>query len=111
MKIENLISEIDKPNIISSGRKKQGNQQEYIEDKAKVYSKLSYTYLKKCGKVNHILKDVVYDQEKPYEKFKVTNKTSLKILHKKEVKPIHQRVKDILTKKDKYVKRVQLYDN
>lgn len=53
-----------------------------------MYSKLSYTYLKKCGKVNHILKDEVYEEEKPYEKFRVTNKTSLKILHKKEVKPI-----------------------
>ena len=57
------------------------------------------------------MKDEVYDEEKPYEQFRVTNKTSLKILHKKEVKPIHERVKDILTKKDKYVRRIQLHDN
>lgn len=54
-----------------------------------MYSKLSNTYLNKCKKVNRILKDEVYEEEKPYEKFRVTNKTSLKILHKKEVKPIH----------------------
>lgn len=114
MKIENLICEIDRPNVVSSGRKKQGNQLsigEHVEDKDNMYSKLSNTYLKKCNKVNRILKDQVYEEEKPYEKFRVTNKTSLKILHKKEVKPIHERVKDILTKKDKYVKRVQLHDN
>lgn len=27
------------------------------------------------------------------------------------MKPIHERVKDILTKKDKYVKRIQLHDD
>jgi hypothetical protein len=69
---------------------------------------MSYVFRKKHKKIDIAHRDEIYEEERPHAQFKVTNKTTLKILQEKGVKPIHHRVEEIVTKRNKHIKLQQL---
>ncbi len=70
---------------------------------------MSYSYRKKQKEREEILKDQIYQNQEDLSSFKVSNKNTLKIISKKEWKPIHERVDEIIAKKKRYIKGVQSY--
>lgn len=62
---------------------------------------MSYHYVKHEKKTLTKQIDEVYDENLPYAQFKVTNQRTVSILNKKQIKPIHERLDEILAKKKK----------